>query len=413
MGIGTSFKQVSESRLEIREGGGCLTLFGLPFLAAGIFLVLAGIAVIPLGNDPSLGWWVRPLLFLMGLAFAGVGGWLVFGRTQTVIDSAAGTLSHRRMVLLQMKSEEIPLKNFRAVELGFTSGDSDSPDAFPVLLKGGVSSPDFKVNSTMSYGESHTLATQIAALLKVPLEDVSSDHKTVLAGDQLGLSLPERLQRREASLEDATRPVILRSRVDFINGGVRIRIPREGFRATALLPILFAVGGLLYFGPGFLDFFDRSHTPEFVQWFFIGFVLIVFVLFPLLGLIAKTVRSVRGYTEITADPQGLRLTEQQAWRRSTRTLPAGEMIDLDYSIPKSLSERVAADAKSRVRQAYPGDPAARNPVLPSWIEKLISLTRSKGVTVKHRGGLLVFGAGLPADEVRYLYAVLKRALAGR
>ena len=33
-----AFKEVSPGRLEIREGGGCLTLFGLPFLLTGIFM---------------------------------------------------------------------------------------------------------------------------------------------------------------------------------------------------------------------------------------------------------------------------------------------------------------------------------------------------------------------------------------
>jgi hypothetical protein len=413
MSVGMSFKQVSEIRIEIREGGGCLTLFGLPFLAAGIFLLLAGIGIVPLGNDPSLSWWGRPLLFLMGLPFAAVGGWLVFGRTRTIIDTTLGTLSRCRTVLLRMKNEEIPLKNFRAVELGFSPGDSDSPDTFPVLLKGAGSSPDFKMNNGTSYGLSHQLATKIAALLQVPLEDVSSDHKVVLIGDQLGRSLRERLEGREADLEYAAQPVQMRSRVDFIDGGVRIRIPREGVKVTTFLPIAVAVGLLLYLGPDFLEFFERTRTPDPVQWFFIGFALLVFVLFPLLGVISKVIGSLRGYTEITADPKELRLTEQQAWKRSIKTLPAAEIIDLDYGIPKSLNESVMADVKSRMRKAYPGDPAALNPALPGWAKGLMRWVRSKGVTVKHRGGLLNFGAGLPADEVRYLYAVVKRALAGR
>jgi hypothetical protein len=75
--------------------------------------------------------------------------------------------------------------------------------------------------------------------------------------------------------------------------------------------------------------------------------------------------------------------------------------------------KVTADVKSRVRQRYPGYPAARNPALPGWMKKLLRMVKSKGVTVKHRGGLLAFGAGLPDDEVEYLHAIVKRALAGR
>jgi hypothetical protein len=51
--------------------------------------------------------------------------------------------------------------------------------------------------------------------------------------------------------------------------------------------------------------------------------------------------------------------------------------------------------------------------LPNWAKWLARLARSKGVTVKHRGGLLTFGAGLPDDEVTYLHALVKRAMAGR
>jgi hypothetical protein len=43
----------------------------------------------------------------------------------------------------------------------------------------------------------------------------------------------------------------------------------------------------------------------------------------------------------------------------------------------------------------------------------VRLAKSKGVTLKHRGGLYTFAAGLPDDEVKYLYSVIRRALAGR
>jgi hypothetical protein len=38
------------------------------------------------------------------------------------------------------------------------------------------------------------------------------------------------------------------------------------------------------------------------------------------------------------------------------------------------------------------------------------LARSKGVLIMGRADLLAFGAGLPDEEVRYLHAVVSRAL---
>ena len=46
-----AFKEVSPGRLEIREGGGCLALFGLPFFATGIFMVLASLGVVTMRSD--------------------------------------------------------------------------------------------------------------------------------------------------------------------------------------------------------------------------------------------------------------------------------------------------------------------------------------------------------------------------
>jgi hypothetical protein len=41
------------------------------------------------------------------------------------------------------------------------------------------------------------------------------------------------------------------------------------------------------------------------------------------------------------------------------------------------------------------------------------MVKSKGVQVKCRQGIVAFGAGLPDDEVKYLYAVVERAIAGK
>ena len=40
------------------------------------------------------------------------------------------------------------------------------------------------------------------------------------------------------------------------------------------------------------------------------------------------------------------------------------------------------------------------------------MAKSKGIIVKCRNGLVTFGAGLPDEEIRYLYAVVLRALGG-
>src|SRR5688572_24798909 len=55
------FQQVAPGRLQVPEGGGLIALFGLPFLAAGLFAILSGLGVVPVagaGAMPGFAWLV-------------------------------------------------------------------------------------------------------------------------------------------------------------------------------------------------------------------------------------------------------------------------------------------------------------------------------------------------------------------
>ena len=47
---GGSFVQTADHLLEMKTGGGCMSLFGLPFFGAGLFMLLITLRVIPLSN---------------------------------------------------------------------------------------------------------------------------------------------------------------------------------------------------------------------------------------------------------------------------------------------------------------------------------------------------------------------------
>jgi hypothetical protein len=50
MNIPSSFIKRSDDSIEIRQGGGCLSIVGLPFLCAGLFALLTVVGVVPAGN---------------------------------------------------------------------------------------------------------------------------------------------------------------------------------------------------------------------------------------------------------------------------------------------------------------------------------------------------------------------------
>ncbi|HTY57510.1 MAG TPA: hypothetical protein VMF59_01780 [Bacteroidota bacterium] len=52
-----SYRQIAPDILQVQEDGGCLSLFGVPFLVVGIFVTLVGIRVFPMQNAADIPIW--------------------------------------------------------------------------------------------------------------------------------------------------------------------------------------------------------------------------------------------------------------------------------------------------------------------------------------------------------------------
>ncbi|MCX5808371.1 MAG: hypothetical protein NTX36_03195 [Proteobacteria bacterium] len=101
----TLFETEDPDILQIRKGGGCLTLFGLPFFIAGLFVLQIPFGLIPMrmeGGGPL----VFYIVFPIGIAFAVVGAALAFGRNGVIID-------RRRQTILKWWGLIIPFKKNR------------------------------------------------------------------------------------------------------------------------------------------------------------------------------------------------------------------------------------------------------------------------------------------------------------
>ena len=127
------FLTIAPGRLEVREGGGCMTIFGMPFLAAGLFLMLGGAGLVPLetGQPPSM----RLGFLFFGLPFVLVGGALVFGRSWTTFSATDRTVVKQKGLLVPMQSRSYRVDEYDGVILEFIRGDSDTADQYPVSLK--------------------------------------------------------------------------------------------------------------------------------------------------------------------------------------------------------------------------------------------------------------------------------------
>ncbi|MFP5213986.1 MAG: hypothetical protein ACLGPL_11475 [Acidobacteriota bacterium] len=399
MQMPSPFIQKGPDRLQVRGGGGCLSIFGLPFLAAGIFMTLMGLGIVPVrstGNQPGL--WV---LLLMGSVFVVVGGGLVFGRQWITLDRARGTILKQWGLLFPLRGETLNPEDFTSVVLKYEPGDSDSSERYPVCLKSRFDK-DVQIHTSTDYGFSREQAALAAGFLGFPLRDVTTRHATVLSPDQIGASLQERVSLGAEGHESAPRPFVMQSDVQESGAEVRIKIPGPGFRPAMLLQFAIPAGIALYFGPQLAVFFDRTHTPRPVQFAFLGFAAFLLGFLPLMGLLGSIMKAIRARTTIVATPESITIVEQGAWRARSTIILASDIVDLDYGGAKPFPVP---------RMKTGSDPAFETPeVPPRWVSVLNRLASSKGVTVKTRRGLFAVGAGLPDEEAAYLHTVLLRAL---
>ena len=113
-------------RMERKSGGGCLTVFGLPFLAAGLFMLLIalGVSGVPMDGDlPPV------VLALMGIVFTGVGTALMFGRAGITIDRTAMKVTKWWGLLVPFGKREYDLASFDRITVEGVALDEARPVA--------------------------------------------------------------------------------------------------------------------------------------------------------------------------------------------------------------------------------------------------------------------------------------------
>ncbi|RPI57285.1 MAG: hypothetical protein EHM55_02345 [Acidobacteria bacterium] len=349
----------------------------------------------------------------MGVIFTLVGGALVFGRSWTTIDAASRTVVMRMGLLVPMSETIHRLDDYTSVHLDFQRGDSDSADQFPVSLTARTGGR-LRLFASTQYAEARERATAIAGLLRLEIEDASTDHPVTLSAAQADLSLQHRLRMDHHREEPAGRPASLRSTVSAANGGVSIVIPARQVHPAMFLFFLVPIGVPIFLVAPFFRFFRQSNTPDLVSWIFLGFLIVAFGVMPALTGLSAWLRARFGRTTITASTAGIRIEERHVWKtRLLSSLTAEEVIDVDYSTAEAILMSVRRDHEQRMAPAdRVGAQAAIGPGTERLLAAISRFVGRSGITIKTRKGLTTFGEGLADEEIRYLHSMSRRAIAG-
>lgn len=334
------------NRRVLSEGGGCLSIFGLPFLAAGLFLLLGFLGFVPVKNEDGtpVEMWGRVVFFLMGLAFSCVGCWLVFGRQKIVIDKEQGTLDKEWKVLFSVKKEKKNLRAFKEVALKFERGDSDTSDRYPVVLSG--SAEEVSIASPLQFGQARRLALELSEFLHLPFEDRTTEHVKVF--------MPE----GKTEILTAHRPKDMLSRVTETGEFLEILMPQnQGLGCLVPMMLLVPIIFVVEFFPPFhklLEFnFDIQNLGDIFGIFFFGVFFLFAVFIPLTFVVRALRQWKRPGISIKIDQRTIEIRDLFS-QTKIKKIPLDDVISIECE--KEKEAKSIAHDKALLGGAKPFQP---------------------------------------------------------
>jgi len=399
--------------LEIRSGGGCLSLFGMPFLLAGLIIMLIPLGVIPFEEQPE-GPLVSALIVLFGSVFAAVGAVLVFGRGGIILDRGRGRIVRWWGLLVPMRRMEHRLDAIRQVEMDFSSGDKDSADTWPIRLAGeGVPKP-ITVAQPTAFSEARRVAEELARFLQKPLVDSSTGERVTRDPGHLDESWRDRVRRtQEAAAPMPPEPPGMRTRIERTAEGYVFHIPGPALTWLHYLPVLFPVGFAAAVAWFFLPALLTLPMPDWVRYFALGFIGLFFIAGPVLSALLHVLRLRNQFERVTVTKAFLRVEALKQGKRSAAEIPVDELEDLVAPTAKSLMDSVEVPGMKKVDLGDTGTPRMPDgrPV-PRLLQSILKMAGSRGITARSDKAVVEFAAGLDEAETAYLFALIRKTIAG-
>ena len=372
-----ALKNADMFRMESRQGGGCLSLCGLPFLAGGLAAIAATLTANPSGPG------VAAVMFILGLAFAAVGAIFVFGRAGTVIDKNEGKLKKWWGLLVPFHSEERDLGEFKWVEVSCEERRHGSSrlTVYPVRL-GGTGKP-VEISQPQDYETARREAENVAKFLEIDMADSSAGERVVRKAASLDESLRERVRKKGQRPELPEPPADMKTKMRLDGDTAVFEIPPRGFTAIhyALLAVSIVFPAIIYF-VFFRNIVYSQNMPIAAKAVLGGFIGIVFILMPFIAVAGAAIRGAVARTTVEASPRELRVTVKGILLSRTTSMSADELEELlvgEAAVAKKQEPVLAANAKAL-------------------------LARSDKVTVS-------FGEGLPIEELEWIKAAIVKVLA--
>lgn len=404
-----------------KSGGGCLVVIALFILLNGISLMygFSGRAFFQL-QLPRLTMWI---------AFGGVltliGALLLFCRRTVIIDRRRMVLVRRWSILTTISEKEIPLGGDCEVTLTseIRRSKNSTYTVYPVRIKHNVSETmDMEVHQ--HYEDARNVAESLCRFLRVPLADSSTGTLIVREGDKIDESIRSQARRRSEETELPVPPTEMKSQVRQEGGGVVVEIPVFGSPYAALVQkiIFWVILAFILFPLG--NVFSRISSIRNI-WVYVAAAIIIYFVFRSMRRKFQAMRSAApAMCRVIANSQVFRFEEEvrQGAARGEE-IPAEEIEEIQLVERESLELEELPDGGARIK-SVPEDTASGGPGTGSGLQgrevgprtagllARLNAARSSSsrIVVRSDKKTIEFGMGLSKEELRYLLAVVKKAL---
>jgi hypothetical protein len=402
--------------IESKAGGGCVSLFGLPFFLAGLFIAQIPLGIIPV--DANKDTTTVILTALIGGVFTIVGLFLILGRGGLKIDRRSGTVLKWSGLLAPMKRREYNFGLFRQVSLKRREGEKNAPDTYPVNLEGmdGQARIEILIASPSDYSEARRTAEELAEFMRKPLEDSTTGERVVREAGRLNESFRDRARRTGEFVGGLPpMPMAMKTKVEQTLDGVVLDIPATTSVLFRYLPVVFALGFVAVVVNFILREGIELPMQPMVRYGMILIIAVFFILLPLVSALSHLRKTAWSHTRVTATRSVLRVEEIVGGRTKTAEIPAGELEELRVPTKRSVLQGLDTPGQQDPNAASAmGDTGApRLPdgrPAPRFMLALLRFAGSPGITASSDKTSVSFGQGLPEEEAVYLHALIRNAI---
>jgi hypothetical protein len=153
--------------------------------------------------------------------------------------------------------------------------------------------------------------------------------------------------------------------------------------------------------------------PDFIRYVFLGFIGLFFIAGPVVSALLNVLRLKNQFERITVTKAFLRVEALKHGKRTTLEIPVDELEDLVAPTTRALMDTLEVPGMKKVPLGNTGTPRMPDgrPV-PRFLLSLMKMAGSRGVTARSDKAVVEFAGGLDEAEVVYLFALIRKTIAG-